>query len=348
MNFVMSRQGIVGGTTYGGNDPGVDFNYSQIDAAAAVAGNASRAGAIGDALNCLMPWTDDVLVLGGDHSIYQVQGDIAAGGQILAVSEAVGTLGPDCWDLDPTGTMYFVGTDGVYRMTVGSQPVNISSAAIRDFFVSINRTTTYVVANWDRDRNGLWIHLTPVNSGATTHLFYDASGGGFFPLQYPVTNGPISAATFDGDGPLDRQLVLGGRDGYIRKFDPTVLVDDNGTASANISSYVQIGPYRPNGDAALAVLEALEVMLGDAPAGFSESQFQMILTIQSGKDALTALTVPTSSLSFTFIKQSRRKRLLQRISGGSFFFKIAGVANKLWSLEKLVALFTDGGLQRRY
>jgi hypothetical protein len=215
---------------------------------------------------------------------------------------------------------------------------------VKAVFTNINRVTTYVVLTWDRDRNGLFIHLTPVNTGTATHLFYDATTGGFFPVQYPNVHGPITAISFDGDGPLDRQVLLGGRDGYIRKVDPSALTDD----SVAITSYVMIGPFRPAGDAALSVLEAMELILGDAPVGFTEPDFAMTISVVVGKDAYTALTSPDRTVSFNMTKQSRRKRLLQRISGGTFYFKITGVASKLWSLEKLVALFTEGGLQRRY
>jgi hypothetical protein len=332
-NFFMSRQGDA-----------TDWDYGQTDAGAAVAGNASRAGAIGEPLNCLIPWTDDVLILGGDHSIYKVEGDLAAGGQILLVSDSVGTLGPDCWDSDPSGNVYFVGSGGLYQMSPAGLPVNLANDTVKNLFVNINRATTYVVLTWDRDRNGLHIHLTPVNSGPATHVFYDATTQGFFPVKYPDAVGPVTAVVFDGDGPLDRQLLIAGRDGYIRKVDPASLTDD-GTA---ITSYVMIGPFRPAGDAALSVLEALEVILGDAPNGFAESDFQMSLSVVTGKDAYTALTSPEKTVAFSFTKQARRKRLLQRISGGSFYFKISGVAGKLWSFEKLIALFTEGGLQRRY
>ena len=332
-NFFMSRQG----------DP-TDWDYSQTDAAAAVAGNASDEGSIGQPLNCLIPWTEDVLILGGDHNMYKVEGDLASGGQILIMTDAVGTLGPDCWDSDPSGNIYFVGTGGLFRIGPDGISENLATESVRKTFSNIDRTTTFVTCTWDRDRNGLWIHLTPVNSGTATHMFWDASKNGFFPIQYPNTVGPLTARVFDGDSPDDRQLLLASRDGYIRKADPSV-VDDDGT---DIASHVYIGPFRPAGDAALSVLEALEVMLGDAPSGFTESDFGVDLDVIVAKDAYTALNSPEKTVSFSFTKQSRRKRLLQRISGGTFFFKLSGVSGKLWSLEKLVGLFIEGGLQRRY
>lgn len=335
MNFIMSRQ----------NDP-TDWDYAQTDVGAAVAGNASKAGAIGDPLNALMPWTDDVLILGGDHTINMVQGNMAAGGQILNISDAVGTLGPDCWDVDPAGNLYFVGTGGLFKLTPGSTtPVNIASDSVRKFFSSINRVTHYVILTWDRDQNGLHIHVTPANTGEATHLFYDATNDAFFPIQYPDSFGPTAAIVYDGDGPNDRNLLIGSRDGYVRQYDAEAL-DDDGTA---INSYVYMGPYRPSGDGALSVLEAVEPILGESPEGFDQDDFGLDLTIQCGTDAYRALNFPERSLTITMDQRvARRKRLLQRLSGGTFFFKVSGKASRLWSLEKLIAVFTQGGLQRRW
>jgi hypothetical protein len=334
-NFVMSRQGVP-----------TDFDYGQDDSAAAVAGNASRVGSIGEPLNCLMPWTDDILILGGDHSIYKVEGDIAAGGQIVNVSQAVGTLGPDCWDVDPVGNLYFVGSDGLYIMPPGGIPQNISSGSVREFFSGINRSLVNVSLSWDRDRHGCYVFVTTISSGASTHLWYDATNQAFFPVQYAPFVGPVVSLIYDGDDPLDRQILLGGRDGYIRFIDPTSL-DDDGT---DFDSHVWIGPIRPGGtDASLAVLQAMEVIVGEVPnfGGFTSSNWGLTISIVTGKDAFTAITTPQSVFSFNVTLQARRKRILQRVSGGSWYFKVSSTGT-IWSFEKLVPLFTPGGLQRRY
>lgn len=337
-NFIMSRQGTP-----------TDFDYGQDDSAAAVAGNASKVGSIGEPLNCLMPWTDDILILGGDHSIYKVEGDIAAGGQIVNVSPSIGTLGPDCWDVDPQGNLYFVGTDGLYVMPPGGVPQNLSAGSMRQFFSEINRNEVLVQLSWDRDRNGLYIFVTNISPGGTsTHLWYDATNQAFFPVQYADNVGPVVALIYDGDDPVDRQILLGGRDGYVRQVDQTSLDDDG----VDFENYVFIGPVRPGGtDAALAVIQAMEVVVGEVPStigSFTSDDWGMNIQLQTGKDAYTALTAPQQTFNFDVTLQARRKRILQRISGGSWYFKISGTAGKLWSLEKLVPLFTPGGLQRRY
>jgi hypothetical protein len=233
-------------------------------------------------------------------------------------------------------------------MTQSGLPQNISSTSVRDFFTTIDRSASIVEVHWDRDRNGLLIFVTAIAPGGVSkHLWYDATNQAFFPLAFADNIGPVVSMVYDGDLPNDRQVVLGGRDGYLRKIDNTAL-DDDGTAFTN---YVFIGPMRPGGtDASLAVLQALEVIVGEETAvgGFAPTDWGMTITIQTGKDAFTALTAPQSSFSFDVTSQSRRKRMLQRISGGSWYFKVTGDAGKVWSLEKLVPLMTPGGLQRRY
>lgn len=343
MNFIMSRQSHVD-----------DWDYSQPDSAAAVAGNAARAGAIGEPLNSLMPFSDDVLVLGGDHSVYKIEGDIAAGGQILLISDTVGTYGPDAWDSDTEGNLFFVGTGGLYKLAAsGTTLENLSNESMREFFENINRVSQYIVCTWDADRHGLHIHITDVNQPATApiHAFWDAESGGFFPSQMPNSHGPITAIVYDGDGPADRALWLGGRDGYIRKMDPAALTDD-GTA---ITSYCYIGPIIPYNDSTLGTLQHLSILTGDVGDAsgdgvYLSTDLSMNLIVQVGKDAYTALYSPSGLFLISGISgQGRQKRLLQRLTGNCFYFKVGtSTSGKIASIEKLVADIIPAGMVRRF
>ena len=60
-----------------------DWDYSAEDPLAAVALNASSsAGRIGDAVHALIPWRDDVMLIGTEHGLFAMSGDPAAGGSI--------------------------------------------------------------------------------------------------------------------------------------------------------------------------------------------------------------------------------------------------------------------------
>lgn len=339
-NYVMSRQG----------DP-TDFDYAQQDPSAAFAGNGTDAGVatIGNPINLVAPWTTDRLVIGTDRTVHLVEGDPAAGGQVLLITDSVGTVGPNAWAMDTEGNFYFIGTGGLYKIESGSHsPVNIAADTILDYFAGSDRDGTYWQLAWDRDNNGLWIMQTTVTSGACVHLFYSNATRGFFPVQFPNNFGPTAIKVMDGDFPHDRQIVLGGRDGYYRVLSPSA-VDDDGTT---ITNYVRIGPIRPAGELNEAVLEYADIVLGDVPGvvpggTLTLSSWGVSLDVQVGKDAYTAIN-STAKLSTTFTDAQRRKRMLQRVRGGTFYFKLTGTASKYWSFEKLLAMFVDGGMQRKY
>jgi hypothetical protein len=151
-----------------------DWDYSQTDPAAAFAGNASQAGHIGDPIVALMPASDDIMYIGGDHNLWAIRGDPADGGSIDLISDAIGVLGPNAWTKAPDGTVYFVGTGGLFRISGTGTPEMLSDGKWNDYFRRIDRAANFITLDWDRDHQGLYIFVTPVVSGATTHMFWDS------------------------------------------------------------------------------------------------------------------------------------------------------------------------------
>lgn len=321
-----------------------DWDYSQLDSAAAFAGSASTAGRIGDPITALMPASDDVMYIGGDHTLHAIRGDPADGGSIDLVSDAIGVLGPNAWAKAPDGTIYFVGTGGLFSMT-GNTPVNMSSGRWNEFFRSIDRTANFIELEWDVDRHGLWIFITPVATGAATHLFWDSRAGGFWPVQFPNAHGPLSAMVFRGDGPNDRILMLGTRNGYVQGIHEADK-DDDGTA---VVSFVQIGPLSDNVESE-STAEWFDIILGEPAAGYTDADFNVTVNVQTGPTAERALYNPLRNLSKTYSGSSRRQvRWRQRVRGAFFVFTLTNnVLSKTWSFEKAVAMMMPSGIVRRY
>lgn len=332
-NFFFTRVGTL-----------TDWDYSQTDSAAAFAGNASTAGRIGEPIISLMPFSDDVLLIGGDHNLWAMRGDPADGGSIDMVSDAIGMLGSNAWTKSPDGTVYFVGTGGFFRMSPsGSAPENLSNGKWADFFRQINRGSSYVQMAWDRDREGAYIFVTPVVSGTTTHIWYDSKTGSFWPIQFPASHGPISAIVFDGDGPSDRAILMGGRTGYIQKLTQTDKSDD-GTA---ISSYLVFAPYLSS-NVTESLWEWADVILGEPQTGFVAGDYNAKLEIFSGSTVEQAYSSPRLTRTKTFTAPRRQFRWLNRSRGNAFIVKVSNsVLNKTWNLERIVAMVMDGGLVRR-
>lgn len=326
-----------------------DFDYSQDDAQAPVAFNPSSAqGQIGQPIKALIPFRDDSMIIGCDHSLFLVDGDPADGGSIVTISESVGILGKDAWCQDPAGNIYFIGTGGLYRMQAqpGSQPVNLSTNSEGSFFADIDRSGNWLTMAWDRDREGCWVFVTSKATGQSRHYWYDATsaeGGAFFPQQFPDNHGPIAALVYDGNGPMDRYLLLGGRDGHIRKVDAACLTDD----SAAISSYVFVGPFRPGGVAQQGRLTDLEFYLGELAPGLNGVNWNANYIVQSAKDAYTAFTSPHLKSGGQFVSAGRQLHRRQRQLGAVFFVKLwNATVNATWTLEQIVAGFEPAGMVR--
>lgn len=320
-----------------------DWDYAQLDSAAAFAGNASTAGHLGDPITALMPGGDDVLYIGGDHTLYAMRGDPADGGSIDLVSDSIGVLGPNAWTKAPDGTIYFVGSGGLYRLN-GGAPENLSSGTWNEFFRQIDRAVNYITLEWDRDRQGLYVFIAPAVTGAARHLFWDARGMGFWPVQYPDSHGPLSALVYDGDAAADRVMLLGGRTGYVQRMQDQDLNDD-GTA---ISSFVAIGPYTDN-DETENTGEWFDVILGEPSIYHTAADWNLTVQVRAGPTPERAFNTPERSVSRTYAGVTRRQtRWRQRIRGTSFVVKLSNaVLSKTWAFERIVAMMLPSGLVRR-
>jgi hypothetical protein len=333
-NFTCSRVGTP-----------TDFDYSQTDPAAAFAGNASTAGRIGEPIVALIPANDDIMYIAGDHNLWAMRGDPADGGSIDLISDAIGILGRDAWTKTPDGTIYFVGTGGLFKLTRDGELTNVSLGAYPQYFSNINRATSYVQMAWDRDRHGAFIFVTPANTGTATHLWYDDRTQSYWPLQYPDSHGPIVALVYDGDGPTDRVLLLGGRTGFVQRVSTTNR-DDDGTA---INSYLTLGPFNPNGtDASLLI--GTDIDFGElAPADTgTPSLWGVNVVLQAGTDAYSVTEgTPHSTATIDCPIQRRQKTLRQRMRGGWFTVKLVQTAaNNYWAMETMTLMFEPAGRNR--
>lgn len=321
-----------------------DFDYSQLDPARAIAGNAGASfGKIGDNITALIPFGDDILLFGCDHSLFAMVGDPAAGGVIDHFCDGIGIYGQDAWCMDPSGTVYFVGQGGFYSITKGSTvPTPLSKTVINDFFTAINRKTQSVRCVYDRDAVGVRIFVVNIATGGTqTGLWFDARTGGFFPEQFPDAMVPTATGYFDGDGSTQRMILLGGRDGFLRSYG-TANADDDGTA---ISSFVYLGPLRPVDDLTEGKVNAIDFWLGQED---QTKSYNLNWQLQSAPDAWSAVFNPVQTAAGTFGQvQGHQTTQRARVRGGSFAMKLSNSTDlKTWNMERVVLQLGKGGRQR--
>lgn len=323
-----------------------DWDYSQTDPAAAFAGNVGTIGKIGEPITALIPFTNDVLVIGTTRSIYAVNGDPADGGTIDLITSNTGIVGPRAWAVDPSGTVWFVGAGGLYRMspTPNSSPENMSYLVYPQFFSAISSRSWYIDLQWDNQRHGLWVFATRVSSADSIHLFYDARNGGYWPMQWPINHGPMSALAYYGDDPDRRYLLLGGRNGRIYAQSDRTRRDE---VSTPISCHVEIGPMQlnPNGD---STIHRIDLDMGEVAPPDDSTVWNLDLDLLGGKTAY-AVTEGTERYLYTyrFVNDGRGLTRVARVRGGWHTIKLRNADDgDYFSLEKMSVDWTPAGRQR--
>ena len=311
-----------------------NYDYEPVSPSAtqAVAGNNSSLGFIGDAVMCLIPYSDDVLIFGGDHTIYMMRGDPMGGGQIDLISDSIGMAFGQPWCKDPIGTVYFLSNrTGIYSLIPGSAPVRISQA-IETALEAVNTGTNSIRMAWDDRFQGFHVFITPlVAPKATTHYFYEARTGAWWQDRFTdKLMDPLCCTVMDGNEPNDRVTLIGCWDGYVRAIDPTAATDDG----RKIESSVVIGPILT------ANLE--EMLLKDMQAVLGESSGDVLFEVFVGSTAEKALTQrPVYSGTWT---AGRNHTTGIRRAGHAIYVRLSSTS--AWAIESIRARISGTGLVR--
>lgn len=317
------------------NDPR-NFDYSPTSSTPtqAIAGNNAPQGLVGDVITCLIPYTDDVLVFGGDHSIYMMRGDPMAGGQIDLVSDAIGMPFGMPWCKDPYGNIFFFSNRcGVYTLVPGQAPQRISQA-IEQLLQDVDTGANNIRLIWDDRYQGLHIYVTALDEPTvTTHFYFEQRSGAWWTDQFSNTNlNPLCCCVFDGNEPGDRAPLIGSWDGYVRIIDVNAQTDDGNP----IQSSVILGPIlTPLMDA--MTLKELQAVLGET----AEDVAYAIYVGNSPEIALASTPRKTGTL-----KAGRNITKGIRSTGHAVYVKLS--SSNHWSMETIRCLVrTRGKVQRR-
>ncbi len=306
------------------NDP-TNFAYNPSPAleTQAVAGNNSPAGLVGDIVTALIPYNDDVLIFGGDSTIYQMTGDPAAGGRIDRLSDVTGIAWGNAWCRTPDGTLYFFSSRGsVYSIAPGAVPQRVSQQIDQQLFL-LDQSAVVVRMTYDERWRGLNVFVTPLDGSAATHYYYDEQAQSWWSDQYANNEfNPLAVLAFEGDLPGDRVTLMGGQDGWVRAPDPDAD-DDDGTV---ISSDVLCGPVTYRGGMAMLLTE----LQGDMALTGGSADWQVL----PGASAQTAVAAG-AAYSGTFLP-GRGRSQFTRSAGVAFYVSLArAVSEPIWSVESL-------------
>ncbi len=312
-----------------------DWNYAPTSPSGsqAVAGNSSEMGLIGDVVTALIPWGDDTLIVGGDHTIWRFTGDPADGGRIDLVSDSIGMAWGAPWCKGPDLTLYFVSNrTGIYAMKKGEPPVRISQA-IDPLLTDIDTGLYTIRLLWDDRFQGLHVFITKTSAAAaTTHYFLEVRTGAWWQDVFGnKDHNPLCCCVFDGNEASDRVSLIGSWDGYVRAVDPTAEDDDGWP----IESSVVLGPILTRNMDDM-MLKAIQTHLG---ADSGDVAYEIFV----GETAEIALS--TDAVSTGVLSAGRNLSRLIRRSGHAIWQRISAVVP--WAHEQTRATITGKGSVRR-
>ena len=338
--FEMSRQG----------DP-LDFNYGAEpdDFGAAVAGQLSEAGQLGEPITALIPHSNECLIFGCSSSLWICRGDPAYGGKIDMLSNEIGVLSANSWCRTPEDLLFFLSRDGVYMMApgCGSIPVSVSREKLPKELLNIDTTAYTVSMAYDVRYRGIHIFVSKNSAATASHWFVDtkvsmygdATNAAFFPVALGSTSYDPFFVHSRRDAASDYSTVmLGGRDGYVRRYAHNVATDD-GTA---FTPYVVYGPIRAaSNDFSDGMLyDVIGVVAADS--GDVKCEVKVGETFEGAFNA-TALQPPmywrTTGLQYPQTVRRACKAFCLKVSNGT--------SGEAWELEGINVTVGDRGRQRK-
>lgn len=298
------------------SDP-LNYNYSPAaqTPTQAVAGNNSRLGFIGDVVTALMAFNDDVLLVGGNTSIFAIRGDPMNGGEIDLVTNSVGVAWGQAFCQDPKGNIYFMSNTGaIYVMSQQSQPEKLSQP-IDQLLQDINTGEKAVRLEWNERMKGIHVFVTSLIAPKLTdsHFFWEAPSNAWWTDSFSdKRHNPLASCTIDGNTPEDRVVLVGSWDGYIRCFHPDATTDD----TKPINWEVWLGP--------LLTRNFDELKLKSLQAVLSEDSGRVNYEVHVGRTAEAAMSSPAIARGTGFFLAGRNATTLSRIAGHAIYVKLYG------------------------
>jgi hypothetical protein len=326
--WYMSRQGTF-----------TDFDYAaaSTDGGRAVAGTSADAGTIGEPITALICHSDDYMIFGCLNSMWILRGDPAYQGQIDNLSRNVGVVDKQAWCRGPGGEVYVLSRDGIYMIPPGGQggPQPISRDVLPGEMLDIDRTNYTVTLTYDFRARGVNIFITSNDAKQCKSYFFDLRTKAFWPETYPNSYQATAAHELISDSAVNSGVILGCRDGYLRRFYDGMETDDG----TSITNYAVYGPIR------LGNSDYLEGRCDELIAVTATNSGTVTGTVRVGETheaAEASSAFYTATLSTAGINYKHRPRA----RGASCYIRLAGSGSRCWAIERLALKIARTGGQR--
>lgn len=314
----------------------LDWDYAATDSQRAVAGPTSLLGVPGLPLTALAAHSDDYLIMGCHESMWRLRGDPAFDGNLDSVSQRTGIAGANAWTFGPAGELVFLSLDGLYVLSpgAGSMPVPVSYQRLPAELKNFNPSTAIINLEYDAQRRGVHVFLTPEFANERIHWWVDWDTKAFWPVSLQADHEPTAAHNLQALQVEDSGVLIGGRDGRIRKYNSFAFSDD-GTAFA---SYVLLGPIPLAPDGMSGRVLYLQAELAENSGDVTWSVHPG-LTFEAATNAVAAFTGTWKAGLNTHVRSVGR--------GQAVVLKLAGSGADSWSMEQVIIMAADAGQRRR-
>lgn len=313
----------------------LDFDYSQTDSRRAVAGTASAAGVPGTAITAFVPHSDDYLIIGCRNQLWRLRGDPAYEGSLDILSSTIGIVGMNAWCLGPAGEMIFLSLDGIYILPPGgeSEPISMSREVLPQELLNFDPNTTTVLLEYDTQERGVHIYLTPDSSNTRIHWWFDWERKTFWPRTYASDHEPTATCSLQATAIEDSGVILGGRDGILRRH--TGLAEtDSGTT---FETYMSVGPIPLAADSQVGILTALDAVIAENSGDVTWGVYPA-LTFEAATSAPVVGTGIWVAGLNAAVRPSGR--------GQAFMLRLTGATGRRWALEQVIATVDSAGPRR--
>jgi len=324
-----------------------DFGGDLNDKGRPVVGQCEAAGRIGEVIKAMIPHRDAFLYFASHTSLWLLRGDPATG-TLSLVSSEIGVISPTAWAKSPEGLIAFVSNDGVYLMPAGGNPVMFSEARIPDELRNVDPTTNIIIMAYDIRGRGFHLFITPtgIGAGVGEHWWLDVENKALWPVILQDDHQPVAASRWQDSTGLS-EIILGCKDGYLRKFDNDTDDDDG----EDIESHILIGPFRVSvDDATDGILDELHGILADNGGSVTwrvivgDSAEAVADAGVAGIEAALAGSDPTGIAASGTWSENRNKVVRPRARGPWAAVWLASTS--AWAYESIVAGLTQLGRKR--
>jgi len=310
-----------------------------------VAGNNADACQCPDIPRCLISFHDDYLIFGCASSIHILRGNPIAAGSLDNLSDTTGMFASDSWCFDDDRNLYFWGSNGIYKIEANFSGITCLTETLLPGIINdigADPSTHRITMAYNKKKHGIAICITTIATGVNSNFFYSLKTRGFFPETYPEECGVYSLFYYDANDTDYADLLMGCKDGYIRKFDDSAKDDDIGATDEAISSYVTypIAPLaEPDMNGKLTEV-VFDLAGGAAAGGFSDTD-GITYSLYKGKDAETVLEdIIDGADSFktgTLTGTGRKNKIRTKMRGAYMGLKLSNSEDsETWAINKVL------------